>query len=156
MVIDWLTGKADLYLGTMEIGNLLIAGFDMKGSWTLAQFQTNLVACNKFGAVANQGLIDKIKVSAVATATGLLSFTQWQAWYFTPAQLTNASISGPAAAPLGDGLANKLKFALNRSPWERFAPIVGGGLFSDGRASIVVTRRLDGQASAYKSKFPPI
>ena len=146
MVIDWSTGKADLYLGTVQTGNLLIAGFDMKGSWTLAQFQTNLVACNKFGAVANQGLIDNIKVSAVAAATGLPSFTQWQALYFSPAQLANAAISGPAASPLGDGLANKLKFALGRSPWEQFSPMVSAGALPDGRPSFILTRRLDAES----------
>ena len=146
MVIDLMTGTADAYLGSVETGNLLIAGFNMKGTWPLAQFQANLVACNKFGAVANQGLIDKIKVSAVAAATGLPSFTQWQALYFTSAQVTNASISGPAASPLGDGLANKLKFALGRSPWEQFSPMLSAGALPDGRPSFILSRRLDAES----------
>ena len=41
----------------------------------------------------------------------------WNTRNFTAAQLSNAAISGPLAAPAGDGVNNLLKFAFNMSPW---------------------------------------
>jgi hypothetical protein len=50
------------------------------------------------------------------------SFAAWRAAHFTPAQLADASVSGPAAAPLGDGHPNLLKYHLGLSPWAPLPP----------------------------------
>ncbi|MFZ4683399.1 MAG: PEP-CTERM sorting domain-containing protein [Terrimicrobiaceae bacterium] len=64
MVIDVTTGLANGYFGSPS-GTLLVSGFDLKGSQTLSQFQTDLYANGNFGVISNQGLFDDITVSAV-------------------------------------------------------------------------------------------
>lgn len=44
------------------------------------------------------------------------SYTAWESTYFTAAQLQDASLSGPYAAPAGDGITNLMKYALNLDP----------------------------------------
>jgi sugar lactone lactonase YvrE len=57
------------------------------------------------------------------TATGTLtlsiqnSYSGWKNLHFTPEELADPAISGYAAAPAGDGIANLLKYALNLDPW---------------------------------------
>ena len=45
-----------------------------------------------------------------------LSFTAWQAIYFTAAERGNVAISGPNADPDGDRIANALEYMLGTSP----------------------------------------
>jgi pectate lyase len=47
---------------------------------------------------------------------GKIGFELWQMEQFTLSQLTNGAISGPDAAPAGDGVSNLLKYALGLSP----------------------------------------
>ena len=55
-----------------------------------------------------------------ATGAGTLlaatSWPQWQSEKFTPAELADAAISGPDAAPAGDGIVNLLKYAVALDP----------------------------------------
>ncbi len=44
------------------------------------------------------------------------SFAAWQRQWFTAPELANPAISGGAATPAGDGIANLLKYALNLPP----------------------------------------
>jgi hypothetical protein len=44
------------------------------------------------------------------------SFTAWRKWYFSPAQIADASVSGPTADPDHDGIENLLEYALNLDP----------------------------------------
>src|ERR1700733_13511930 len=48
----------------------------------------------------------------------LTNFTAWQNVHFTPAQLTDPTISGPAADPAQDGINNLVKYALVLDPWQ--------------------------------------
>ncbi len=41
---------------------------------------------------------------------------QWQDQYFSASQLDNPAVSGPTAAPAGDGVANLIKYALGMNP----------------------------------------
>ena len=66
MVIDVTTGLADGYFGSPETGTLLINDFDLKGSQTLSQFRTDLLANSKIGVRSNQGVFDNITVATVA------------------------------------------------------------------------------------------
>jgi hypothetical protein len=65
MVIDVTTGLADGYFGSPETGTLLINDFDLKGSQTLSQFQTDLYSNVNVGVYSNQGLFDNITVAAI-------------------------------------------------------------------------------------------
>jgi len=44
------------------------------------------------------------------------SYANWQNTMFTPAQLSNAQISGDFATPAGDGICNLMKYALGLNP----------------------------------------
>ena len=44
------------------------------------------------------------------------TFATWQQLRFSPAQLGDTTVSGPAADPRGDGLPNLLRYALGREP----------------------------------------
>jgi photosystem II stability/assembly factor-like uncharacterized protein len=53
---------------------------------------------------------------------------QWRAAHFTTAEFANAAISGPLAAPAGDGVCNLIKYALGldpKSPGAQFLPTRG-------------------------------
>ena len=61
----------------------------------------------------------------------LTNFIAWQNIYFTPAQLTDPTISGPGADPVQDGINNLMKYALVLDPWQSAsntsqASIIGG------------------------------
>lgn len=43
-------------------------------------------------------------------------YASWQTLYFSPTQITNPSLAGPAADFDGDGISNLLEFALNLDP----------------------------------------
>jgi hypothetical protein len=47
-----------------------------------------------------------------------LTFADWQAANFSGADLADSAISGPEAAPFGDGVANLLRYALGVAPGE--------------------------------------
>ncbi|MGC6467207.1 MAG: CotH kinase family protein [Akkermansiaceae bacterium] len=46
-----------------------------------------------------------------------LTFEEWQARHFTPAQMAQDDVSGPRADPDGDDLVNLLEFGFGLSPW---------------------------------------
>src|SRR6185436_16923440 len=50
---------------------------------------------------------------------GKIGFELWQMEQFTAAQLANSGISGPLAAPAGDGVANLIKYALGLAPFSQ-------------------------------------
>jgi len=61
----------------------------------------------------------------------LTNFIAWRNVHFTPAQLADPSISGPAAVPAQDGINNLMKYAFMLDPWQSSgntgqASIVGG------------------------------
>jgi hyaluronate lyase len=61
----------------------------------------------------------------------LTNFIAWQNVYFTPTQLADPIISGPAADPAQDGVNNLMKYALMLDPWQSAsiasqASIIGG------------------------------
>jgi Pectate lyase len=53
---------------------------------------------------------------------GKVGFELWQMEQFTPQQLSDPAVSGPAAEPAGDGVANLVKYALGLPP---FDPVAG-------------------------------
>lgn len=73
----------------------------------------------------------------------LTGFAAWVAAHFSPEQAADPLMSGPDAAPLGDGVANRLKFAVNADPWEQIRIINPTAPHSDGRPGFVFNRRLD-------------
>ena len=48
---------------------------------------------------------------------GKIGFELWRLEQFTPEQLLNTALSGPDAAPAGDGIANWVKYALGLPPF---------------------------------------
>jgi hypothetical protein len=64
--------------------------------------------------------VSAISVSGTAIAPLALlidaSFNGWRNQWFNPAQLADPTISGNTAVPMGDGIPNLLKYALNLNP----------------------------------------
>ena len=54
--------------------------------------------------------------SAALRITVQTAFMAWQSTYFTAAELSDSTISGPYAAPAGDGIPNLAKYALGLAP----------------------------------------
>ena len=54
--------------------------------------------------------------SASMTITVQTPFATWQDLYFTAAERSNPTVSGPLAMPAGDGITNLMKYALNLNP----------------------------------------
>jgi Bacterial Ig domain len=54
--------------------------------------------------------------STGSTSTTQTGFQKWQIKYFTAAQLTDATVSGPSADPYGSGVPNLLAYALQLNP----------------------------------------
>jgi len=53
---------------------------------------------------------------------GKIGFELWQMEQFSAAQLTNAAVSGPSAAPAGDSVPNFVKYALGLLPFSPANP----------------------------------
>ncbi len=65
--------------------------------------------------------------NATSNTATLLVISQFQAWqnaHFTPAQLADPNISGPLATPVGDGVSNLMKYALNLQPFTNCTTLV--------------------------------
>ncbi len=68
------------------------------------------------------GLLDNLAVVAGIGGGEPAPFDAWVDLHFTPEQLSDPNISGPEAAPSGDGIPNLVKYVLNLDPW------VAGGI----------------------------
>ncbi len=75
-----------------------------------------------------------------ATSGGVLTFSQWESNYFTAAQISNTSISGPTATPENDGVPNLLKYFYDINP----ATAMGAADFAAMSASDVDTTTTPG------------
>jgi hypothetical protein len=60
--------------------------------------------------------VDENPFSIAVTATARLTFADWQAVKFTPAELNEPSISGPTADAESDGLLNEMEYVLGLEP----------------------------------------
>ena len=82
--------------------------FDLtSGSHTLSwRYQKD----NSLVAGADAGWVDQVTFGATMT------YQTWSATCFAPEELVDASISGPAANPMHDGISNLLKYAYNMDP----------------------------------------
>jgi aryl-phospho-beta-D-glucosidase BglC (GH1 family) len=72
------------------------------------EFRLTAIAYDLHG---NPGRSAPLVLTAIAPATTGGVFTRWLEARFSHEQRTDAAISGPAAAPFGDGVANLLRFA---------------------------------------------
>lgn len=68
---------------------------------------------------------------------GLQNFASWRAEHF-PGQLDNLEVSGPGAAPAGDGVVNLIKYAFGLDPWTAVTSSDLPGLKPDGDDILVV------------------
>jgi len=63
-------------------------------------------------------------------------FEAWQSEFFTPPELADTSISGPAATPAGDGISNLMKYALGLDPWtDGVSGLPVGSILTSGSGS---------------------
>ncbi len=96
-------------------------------AWTLGGSGNTIGSAGLFNAVTAggpftvTGTVGTLSGSTSVTVTGSGgagggSFSGWQSQYFTAAELQNPAISGPNAAPAGDGISNLLKYALGLNP----------------------------------------
>jgi hypothetical protein len=70
----------------------------------------------------------------------LTNFIAWQNVHFTPAQLADPSISGPAADPAQDGVNNLMKYALMLDPWQSASNASKASIIA-GNFTFTYTRR---------------
>ena len=89
---------------------------------------------------ADAGWVDQV------TFGGAITYPAWSAAGFTPEELADASISGPAANPMHDGISNLLKYASNMDPHIAYSG-AARGLTPEGglRGLPSVTRTAGGQ-----------
>lgn len=71
---------------------------------------------------------------------GKIGFELWRLEQFTPQQLLNAAVSGPDAAPAGDGIANWVKYALGLPPFVAVAGPLTTLRFENGDAVLSYQR----------------
>jgi hypothetical protein len=70
------------------------------------------------GGTAGNNRFDNLTVDGTQ-----IDFTRWRSLHFEdPADLADDAVSGPLANPSGDGVANLIRYALNRGPYE---PVTG-------------------------------
>ena len=70
------------------------------------------------------GATPAMETSNAATLTVITPFQAWRIANFTPAQLSDPSISSALATPVGDGVANLMKYALNLQPFTNCTTLV--------------------------------
>ena len=85
--------------------------------------------------------------TSVTLTPGSESYTAWEAQYFSTTQQSAPTVSGPLAAPQGDGVSNLLKYAFNINPArpmtaaDRAALPVGGTASDSGTHYMTLTYR---------------
>ncbi len=85
--------------------------------------------------------------TSVTLIPGSENYTAWAAQYFSAAQQSAPTVSGPAAAPQGDGVSNLLKYVFNIDPArpmtaaDRAALPVVGTATSNGTRYLTLTYR---------------
>lgn len=72
------------------------------------------VVLSDLGRNGPGGALSETRLAAIAVAVD--SFASWQAIHFSADELADPAISGPQAAPLGDGYSNLIKYALGLDP----------------------------------------
>lgn len=75
----------------------------------------NVVIALAHGAGYSAGVSNVVRFTLPARPVRL---DDWRAYYFDDAQLADAQVSGPLAAPAGDDVPNVVKYAFGLSPWE--------------------------------------
>jgi hypothetical protein len=102
-VVTFSTSAVDTVSGSRPTTNTPASG-------STFPLGTTTVTATTSDAVGNAAS----KTFTVTVVAG--SFTSWAAENFTAAELLNPAISGPNAAPAGDGLTNLMKYALGLPP----------------------------------------
>jgi hypothetical protein len=95
--------------------------FDFRGFPGAADnplFGLRITFAQGIGGTAGNNRIDNLTVDGTP-----IDFARWRTLHFAdPADLADDAISGPLAAPNADGVANLIRYALNRGPYE---PVAG-------------------------------
>jgi hypothetical protein len=82
-------------------------------------YQYRVQAINSYGKSAYSNIITVTTPASATGSTGAptsAGFAAWQTNYFTAAQLSDPTISGPNADPYGSGIKNLLAYALQLNP----------------------------------------
>lgn len=118
-------GVDDLYTTPSDTGHIVSAVFDARGFYTKQDDGTFTLIDDPDGPVPTSFVGTRVaaRLAWIQGITGqdpttlpAESFSAWQHLYFTPTQLADATVSGPAADPDGDGVGNLLEFAFNLDP----------------------------------------
>jgi hypothetical protein len=99
---------------------------------------------------ANAGIYSAVASNSAGTATSLFAsltlsnalsgFEPWRTLQFTPSQLAEPLVSGPNAAPAGDGVPNFAKYALGLLPFVPATQPLIGFRMEDGEGVLSYTR----------------
>ncbi len=74
----------------------------------------------------------------------------WLRHHFSDTELESVAVSGPAASPAEDGIANLLKYALRLNPYDPSAHRLPVPAMEEGRLSLYLDRRLDDPGLSYR------
>jgi pectate lyase len=95
-----------------------------------------VVVSNSVGAITSEVATLDVTVSGA-------TFQSWQQANFTAGQLADPSISGPGAAPAGDGVANFIKYALGLPPFVAVTNSLVGFQLENGEGVLSYVRPAD-------------
>jgi len=130
-------------IGTASGGALSYTDTTVSGG---ASYEYQVQAVNSFGSSAFSNVVSATTPTSVTssptppsvpTAPTAPGFTSWQSSYFTSAQLSDATVSGPTADPYGSGVPNLLAYALQLNPSTANISQVPTAVISNGHLQIV-------------------
>ncbi len=86
------------------------------GVWTLIPNGTADMPSSFYSTRISAHMAWILRVTGGSGALAPESFGDWRHWYYSPAQLANAAVSGPLADSDHDGIATLLEYAFNLDP----------------------------------------
>ena len=123
------SGTAPRWVKVARSGNSFSGYYSSDGAtWVqLGSAQTITMSGTARAGLALTAHNTAVLNTSTFTDVALLSgFTAWKDAWFTPAQRTNATISGPLADANGDGIKNLLAYSAGLSPWTQPTTANGG------------------------------
>lgn len=134
---------------TAGAGSGLPVGFEIvAGPATLTGNELSFLAAGTVVVRASQGgdtnWLPAPPVERTIAVSADYAASHWRGEHFTPAQLADPAVSGPAADPDGDGYDNLMEYALATDPWLAdlvVPPVVVGQVTSGGAQYLAVTFR---------------
>jgi hypothetical protein len=141
-----LVSTSFAWTGGVSLGELAAGNHTLSIRRREAGWQVDRILITRIGSVLPGA--GAVVVGPAASSRGPggpgaepVGFQRWRHLHFTPAQLAAPDHSGASAAPAGDGVPNKLKYALGFAPLTRVDQVLTRAANqSDGRVSFQFQR----------------